>query len=98
MERPKITQIKDRDFDWYKYAIDLEDYADDLEGKLRTQQPPENNKTKKFEYKLEADFEDHIPTDWLNRIGKDGWELVAVVDYGEMEGRKLLRFYLKRRI
>ena len=50
-----------------------------------------------WEYKIVAGGQNHLgPSDgeMLNRMGEDGWELVAVFDTSSGPGRP--QFYLKR--
>jgi len=53
-------------------------------------------KAKKYEYIIEIEYKELIPTDWLNKRGALGWELVAVVNDKDIDGKELLRYHFKR--
>jgi len=53
---------------------------------------------RKFKYIIELEYKTKIPTDWLNKRGNDGWELISVIPDVDSDGTELLRYYFKKQV
>ncbi len=76
----------------------MKDVLEFVEDLKQVQDQPQNLTNKKFEYDIQLEYRKNLPTDWLNKKGEDGWELVSVIPDKEPNDTKLLRYYFRHEV